>query len=80
MRLRRKICLLGAPGVGKTSLARRFADGVFEPDYESTLSMAIFQGALGLDDVYLGRRRQPCEARGQRQAGASATEDHEVGQ
>ena len=27
MRLRRKVCLLGASGVGKTSLARRLAEG-----------------------------------------------------
>lgn len=56
MRLRRKICLLGARGVGKTSLARRFADDVFEPDYESTLSMAIFRGSLRIDAVSLELR------------------------
>lgn len=53
MRLRRKICLLGAPGVGKTSLVRRFAEDAFDDDYESTLSMAISSGSLELDGVSL---------------------------
>ncbi len=53
MRLRRKICLLGAPGVGKTSLVRRFAEDAFDEDYESTLSMAISTGSLELDGVSL---------------------------
>ena len=56
MRLRRKVCLLGAAGVGKTSLARRFAEGVFQPSFESTVSMAIFRGALDLEEVDLELR------------------------
>ncbi len=53
MRLRRKVCLLGAPGAGKTSLARRFAEGVFESGFRSTVSMAIFQNAVEIADVSL---------------------------
>jgi small GTP-binding protein len=53
MRLRRKVCLLGALGVGKTSLARRFAENAFDEEYESKLPMAIFRGTLQLDDISL---------------------------
>ncbi|MBW2509546.1 MAG: GTP-binding protein [Deltaproteobacteria bacterium] len=53
MRLRRKVCLLGASGAGKTSLARRFTEGVFDEGYESKLSMAIRKAPLQLDDISL---------------------------
>jgi len=56
MRLRRKVCLLGASGAGKTSLARRLADGVFDEGYESKLSMAIRKAPLQLDDISLELR------------------------
>jgi len=53
MRLRRKVCLLGASGAGKTSLARRLTEGVFDAGYRSKLSMAIRKAPLQLDDISL---------------------------
>ena len=53
MRLRRKVCLLGASGVGKTSLVRRFVEQRFDDDYDSCISMAISKGELQLGDVSL---------------------------
>lgn len=37
----RKVCLLGAFAVGKTSLVRRFVEGVFDERYISTLGVKI---------------------------------------
>ena len=37
----RKVCLLGAFAVGKTSLARRFVHGVFDERYLTTLGVKI---------------------------------------
>lgn len=36
-----KICLLGAPGVGKTSLTQRFVHGCFSERYHSTIGVKI---------------------------------------
>ncbi len=37
----KKICMMGAPGVGKTSLVRRFVDSVFSDKYLSTIGVKI---------------------------------------
>ncbi len=36
-----KVCLLGRPGVGKTSLVRRFVSNTFSDEYLSTLGVRI---------------------------------------
>lgn len=37
----RKVCMLGDFGVGKTSLVRRYVEGVFSPDYQATLGVSM---------------------------------------
>ncbi|MCA9263477.1 MAG: GTP-binding protein [Planctomycetales bacterium] len=39
--LRFKLCLLGAFAVGKTSLVRRFVDGIYDDDYHTTIGVKI---------------------------------------
>ena len=47
------MCLLGAQGVGKTSLARRRAESVFDDSFRSTMSVAIFKSTVTIDDLQL---------------------------
>jgi hypothetical protein len=51
--LERKVCMLGAAGVGKTSLVRRFVEGVFSERYLTTIGVKIDRKAvqLGADTV-----------------------------
>jgi small GTP-binding protein len=39
--LKKKICMVGAFGVGKTSLVRRFVDSIFDERYLSTVGVKI---------------------------------------
>jgi len=47
----RKLCLLGAPAVGKTSLARRFVFSTFSDKYHSTIGVKIDKKSVVVDDV-----------------------------
>jgi small GTP-binding protein len=37
----RKVCMLGAAGVGKTSLVRRLVEGIFSERYHSTIGVKV---------------------------------------
>jgi len=50
-RLVAKICLLGEFSVGKTSLVRRFVEGIFDERYLSTLGVKISRHALQIDQT-----------------------------
>ena len=39
--LRLKVCLVGAPAVGKTSLVRRYVEGAFSEEYLTTIGVRI---------------------------------------
>jgi small GTP-binding protein len=47
--IRLKICLLGATAVGKTSLARRFVQGVFQDRYLTTVGVRIDKRVVEID-------------------------------
>ncbi len=47
--LQKKICLLGAFGVGKTSLTRRFVDSIFSDTYLTTVGVKIDKKELSID-------------------------------
>ncbi|OUM02251.1 Rab family GTPase [Variovorax sp. JS1663] len=53
--LQRKICLLGAFGVGKTSLVRRFVDTIFSDAYLTTVGVKIDKKVIstGAEDLAL---------------------------
>ncbi len=47
--IKKKICLLGAFGVGKTSLVRQFVYHIFEESYLSTIGVNISQKRITLN-------------------------------
>jgi len=47
----KKICLLGASAVGKTSLTRRFVEGEFSDRYLTTIGVKIVKKELTVDGV-----------------------------
>jgi len=48
--LQKKICLLGAFGVGKTSLTRRFVDSIFSDAYLTTVGVKIDKKVVSVGD------------------------------
>jgi small GTP-binding protein len=48
---KKKVCILGAAGVGKTSLVRRYVHSLFEDKYLSTIGVKIEKKTIALDDT-----------------------------
>lgn len=51
--LQKKICMLGAVGVGKTSLVRRFVESLFSDSYQATVGVKIDRKSLAVGGVTL---------------------------
>jgi hypothetical protein len=51
--LQKKICMLGAVGVGKTSLVRRYVESLFSERYQATVGVKIDRKSVVVGDVAL---------------------------
>ncbi len=49
----KKICLMGASGVGKTSLVKRFVEGKFDETYRTTIGVHIDQKPVTCDEEHV---------------------------
>lgn len=47
----KKICMMGAFAVGKTSLVRRFVHSIFSDSYQTTIGVMISKKSLTVDNV-----------------------------
>ncbi|MGQ0647093.1 MAG: Rab family GTPase [Gemmatimonadaceae bacterium] len=47
--IQRKICMLGATAVGKTSLVRRFVESMFSEKYQATIGVKIDRRLVDID-------------------------------
>lgn len=47
--VKKKICMLGAPAVGKTSLVRRFVKGIFRDEYVTTIGVQIEKKTVAVE-------------------------------
>lgn len=52
--IRLKVCLVGAPAVGKTSLVRRYVEGTFSEDYLTTIGVRISRKRVEMDGEPVG--------------------------
>jgi GTPase SAR1 family protein len=48
--LKKKICMLGSYGVGKTSLVGRFVRSMFDDKYHTTVGVKIDKKVLSIED------------------------------
>ncbi len=48
--IQKKICMLGAAGVGKTSLVRQFVQSIFSDKYHSTIGVKIDKKVVVIDE------------------------------
>jgi len=51
--LQKKVCLLGAFGVGKTSLVRRFVQSMFDDHYHTTIGVKVDKKVVHIGDQTL---------------------------
>lgn len=49
--LQKKVCLLGATGVGKTSLIKQYVEGQFSEKYLTTLGVKVDKKVVSLNDI-----------------------------
>lgn len=49
--VQRKVCMLGATSVGKTSLVRRFVESIFSEKYQATIGVKIDRKLVELGDT-----------------------------
>lgn len=47
--IQKKICLLGASSVGKTSLVKQFVEGIFSEKYHTTIGVKVDKKSLQVD-------------------------------
>lgn len=47
--IQKKICLIGVPAVGKTSLVRRFVQGLFSENYLTTIGVKVDRREVEVD-------------------------------
>ncbi|MBK9980761.1 MAG: GTP-binding protein [Gemmatimonadetes bacterium] len=49
--VQRKVCMLGATAVGKTSLVRRFVESIFSEKYQATIGVKIDRKLVTMGDT-----------------------------
>ena len=50
MMIQKKICMIGATGVGKTSLVRQFVKSIFSEKYHSTIGVKVDKKVVRVDE------------------------------